>query len=218
MADKLINAKKFNDRIRVLVMTVGLVAGPLGCHRQLQKVEQPASSGGQTYPHTGTLEKDDGQWVRATKDYANTRYSTLDQINTGNVAGLKVAWTFDTGVPRGQEAAPIVANNTMYVVAPWPNKLFALDLTKSGALKWSFDPNPSPAAKGEACCDWVNRGAVYADGKIIYNTLDGYTIALDANSGKLLWRTHLADISKGETITMAPMVVHDKVLVGDSGG
>ena len=85
-------------------------------------------------------------------------------------------------------------------------------------LKWTFEPNPSPAAKGEACCDWVNRGAVFADGKVIYNTLDGYTVAVDANSGKLLWRTHLADITKGETITMAPMVVRNKVYVGDSGG
>jgi len=112
-----------------------------------------------------------------------------------------------------------VANNTMYVASPWPNKLFALDLTKPGApLKWSYDPNPSPSAKGEACCDWVNRGAVFADGEVFYNTLDGYTIALDANSGKLLWRTRTADISKGETITMAPMVVHDKIFVGESGG
>jgi glucose dehydrogenase len=111
--------------------------------------------------------------VRATKDYANTRYSTLDQINTGNVGSLKVGWTFDTGVARGQEAAPIVANNTMYVVAPWPNTLFALDLTKPGGpLKWKFEPNPSPAAKGEACCDWVNRGAVFDSGKIFYSTLD----------------------------------------------
>jgi hypothetical protein len=70
------------------------------------------------------LEKDDGQWVRATKDYANTRYSTLDQINTANVGSLKVAWTFDTGVARGQEAAPIVANNTMYVVEGVPPRLF----------------------------------------------------------------------------------------------
>jgi PQQ-dependent dehydrogenase (methanol/ethanol family) len=162
---------------------------------------------------------DDGQWVRATKDYANTRYSTLDQINTGNVANLHVAWTFNTGVTKGQEAAPIVADNTMYIAAPWPNKLFALDLTKPGApLKWSFSPNPSPAAKGEACCDLVNRGAVFDSGKIFYNTLDGYTIALNAADGKLLWRTHLADIRKGETITMAPMVVHDKVYVGNSGG
>src|SRR4051812_16371600 len=206
-------------KLPAVIMGLGLAVLPLGCHKQLQNVESPAGTGGQIRPYTGQMETDDGQWVRATKDYANTRYSSLDQVNTGNVGALKLAWTFDTGVPRGQEAAPIVVNNTMYVVAPWPNKLFALDLTKPGApLKWSYEPNPSPAAKGEACCDWVNRGAVYADGKIIYNTLDGFTIALDANSGKLLWRTHLADITKGETMTMAPMVVHDKVLVGDSGG
>lgn len=107
----------------------------------------------------------------------------------------------------------------MYIVTPWPNTLYALDLTKpGGALKWKFEPNPSPAAKGEACCDWVNRGEAFADGKLIYNTLDGYTVAVDANDGHLLWRTHLADISKGETMTMAPMVVRNKVYVGDSGG
>ncbi len=202
-----------------------LVLGPLsaifvsGCRKQTQQVQAPASSGGSIHPYAGAMEPDDGQWVRATKDYGNRRFSTLDQINTGNVANLRVAWTFDTGIPRGQEAAPIIANNTMYVVSPWPNKLFALDLTKPGAaLKWTFEPNPSPQAKGEACCDWVNRGAAFADNRVIYNTLDGYTVAVDANSGKLLWRTHLADISKGETMTMAPMVVRDKVYVGDSGG
>ncbi len=170
----------------------------VSCKKVTQVVQPPASNGGQMRPYGSQLEADDGQWVRATKDYANTRYSTLDQINTANVGALKVAWTFDTGVARGQEAAPIVAGNTMYVVAPWPNTLFALDLTKPGAtLKWKFEPNPSPAAKGEACCDWVNRGAVFDSGKIFYNTLDGYTVAVDANTGKLAWRTHLADISKG---------------------
>jgi PQQ-dependent dehydrogenase (methanol/ethanol family) len=190
-----------------------------GCQKKTDTVQHPAHSGGQLHAYTGTLTPDDGQWVRATKDYGNTRYSALDQVNTGNVANLKVAWTFDTGVAKGQEAAPIVADGTMYIAAPWPNKLFALDLTKPGApLKWSFNPNPSPAAKGEACCDLVNRGAVFDGGKIFYNTLDGYTIALNATDGKLLWRTHLADITKGETITMAPTVVHDKVYVGNSGG
>lgn len=214
-----LNQPKFDARVFLLSAAGAVVLMLCGCKSHTQQVEQPASLGGGLHPYAGMLEKDDGQWTRATKDYANTRYSSLDQINTSNVATLKVAWTFNTGVARGQEAAPIVANNTMYVVAPWPNKLFALDLTKPGApLKWSFNPNPSPAAKGEACCDWVNRGAVFADGKVIYNTLDGYTVALDADTGKLLWRTHLADITKGETITMAPMVVHDKVLVGDSGG
>ena len=179
----------------------------------------PRSARRPDHTYTGNLEPDDGQWTRATKDYANTRYSSLDQINTSNVQNLKVAFTFDTGTTRGQEAAPLVVNNTMYVVTPWPNKLFALDLTKPGApLKWSFSPNPTPNSKGVACCDWVNRGAVFADNKIIYNTLDGYTVAVAAEDGHLVWRTHLADINKGESITMAPMVVHNKVYVGDSGG
>jgi lanthanide-dependent methanol dehydrogenase len=200
-----------------LTMLVVLLCG--GCRKATQQVQQPASQGGSLHPYSGALESDDGEWTRATKDYANTRYSSLDQINTDNVGKLTVAWTFDTGSTHGQEAAPIVANSTMYIAGPWPNKLFALDLTKPGAaLKWSFNPNPSPAAKGEACCDWVNRGAVFAGGKVVYNTLDGYTVAVDANSGKLLWRTRLAELDKGETLTMAPMVVHNKVYVGDSGG
>ena len=211
--------QRISYRIGCSIVALSALHAFSGCGNQTQQVQPPASPGGQAHPYAGTLEADDHQWVRATKDYANTRYSTLDQINTSNVTSLKVAWTFDTGTRRGQEAAPIVANHTMYVVTPWPNKLFALDLTKPGApLKWSYDPNPSRAAKGEACCDWVNRGAVYADGKVIYNTLDGYTIALDANSGKLLWRTRMTDLSKGETITMAPMVGRDKVFVGESGG
>ena len=131
------------------------------------------------------MEPDDGQWVRPAKDLSSTRFSALDQINTSNVTNLKLAFTFSTGTTRGLEAAPIVVNNTMYIVTPWPNTVYALDLTKPGApLKWSFNPNTSPAAKGVACCDWVNRGGVYADGKFFFNTLDGNTIALDTETGK----------------------------------
>jgi PQQ-dependent dehydrogenase (methanol/ethanol family) len=161
----------------------------------------------------------DGEWPMAARDYANTRYSPLDQITTANVRQLKVAFTFDTGVDRGQEAAPIVVGNTMYVVAPFPNYLYALDLTKPGApMKWKFEPNPDARSQGVACCDLVNRGVAYADGRIFMNTLDGQSIAVDAASGKEIWRTELGDIKKGETITMAPLVVKDKVLVGNSGG
>jgi len=161
----------------------------------------------------------DGEWPMAARDYANTRFSPLDQINTNNVRNLKVAYTFDTGVNRGQEAAPIVVGNTMYVVAPFPNYLYALDLTKPGApLKWKFEPNPDARSQGVACCDLVNRGVAYSDGKIFMNTLDGQSIAVDAATGKEVWRTRLGDITKGETITMAPLVVKDKVLVGNSGG
>ncbi|MCU1246882.1 MAG: PQQ-dependent dehydrogenase, methanol/ethanol family, partial [Acidobacteria bacterium] len=120
---------------------------------------------------------------------------------------------------RGHEAATIVADNTMFIVTPFPNVLHALDLTKPGAsVKWKFDPKTDAAAQGVACCDVVNRGEAYADGKVIINTLDGHTIAVDAATGQEVWNTKLGDITKGETVTMAPFVVKDKVLVGNSGG
>src|SRR3954465_14558914 len=105
---------------------------------------------------------DDGQWVMAAKNYASTRFSTLSQINTTNAGTLKLAWTFSTGLTRGHEAAPLVVDNTMYIVTPWPNLLYALDLTKPGApVKWVYRPNPSASSQGLACCDVVNRGAAF---------------------------------------------------------
>src|SRR4051812_26839051 len=162
---------------------------------------------------------DDGQWLMPAKNYASTRYSELKEINSENVKQLQVAFTFSTGVNRGQEAAPLVSGSTMYVLSPYPNVLFALDLSKPGAPpKWKYEPNPQPAAQGVACCDVVNRGPVLANGKIYFNTLDGNTIALDAENGKEIWKTKVGNINVGETITMAPLVVKDKVLVGNSGG
>jgi lanthanide-dependent methanol dehydrogenase len=162
---------------------------------------------------------DDGQWVRPAKDFASTRYSTLNQITSENIKQLKLAWSFSTGVNRGQEAAPLVVGSTMYVVTPYPNILYALDLAKPGApMKWKYEPKPASAAQGVACCDVVNRGASYADGKIVFNTLDVHTVAVDAATGKEVWKTRLGDINRGETITMAPLIVKNKVLVGNSGG
>ncbi len=162
---------------------------------------------------------EDGQWVMPGKDYGGTRYSGLAQINTGNVANLRPVITFSTGVLRGHEAAPIVAGNTMFIVTPYPNIVYALDLTKPGApINWSFRPNPAESSQGVACCDVVNRGATYDAGKIFFNTLDGQTIALDANSGKVVWRVQYANIQIGESMTMAPLVADGKVFVGNSGG
>jgi PQQ-dependent dehydrogenase (methanol/ethanol family) len=161
---------------------------------------------------------EDGGWPLPAKDHAGLRYSGLDQINTGNVKDLRVAWTFSLGVLRGQEAAPIVAENTMFVVSPFPNIVYALDLTRGGELKWKFEPKPESASQGVACCDTVNRGAAYADGRVFFNTLDGQTFALDAMTGNEVWRTKVAEINLGETMTMAPLVAKDKVLVGNSGG
>jgi lanthanide-dependent methanol dehydrogenase len=161
----------------------------------------------------------DGNWTIPARDYASTRFSPLDQIDRDNVQSLKVAFTFSTSVLRGHEGAPLVVDGTMYIVTPYPNVLYALDLSKPGApLKWKYEPKPDAASQGVACCDVVNRGAAYANGHVFFNTLDGATIAVDAHTGKPLWRTQLGDINKGETMTMAPLVVKDKVLVGNSGG
>jgi alcohol dehydrogenase (cytochrome c) len=160
-----------------------------------------------------------GEWRSQAHDYANTRYSTLDQINAGNASKLRIAWTFSDGTEGGHEAAPLIVDGTMYVVTPFPDILFALDLTKPGQpIKWEFKPNPSPTAKGKACCDTVNRGVAYVDGKLIYNLLDDHTVAVDAKTGKQIWRTKMGNVETGETMTMAPFVVGKKVFVGDSGG
>jgi alcohol dehydrogenase (cytochrome c) len=168
-----------------------------------------------------SLSKDKNQWVMAPHDYANTRFSELNQINAGNVGHLTVAWTFSVGADKGQEAAPLVVDGTMFVVGPYagprPNQVFALDAA-TGDLKWSYSPKPNMSAMGVACCDVVTRGLAYDNGKIFLNTLDDYSVALDANTGKELWHTKLGDINRGETITMAPLVVKGKVLIGNSGG
>jgi PQQ-dependent dehydrogenase (methanol/ethanol family) len=162
---------------------------------------------------------EDGQWRMSLRDYAGTRFSALDQLTPGNVSGLRLAWRYDLKLPRGQEATPIVVNNTMYVVTSFPNLLYAFDLTRPGpAVKWVYDPEPAPASQGVACCDHVNRGAAYADGRLFYATLDAHAVAVDETTGRELWKVRLGDIQIGETITMAPIVVRDKVIFGNSGG
>jgi len=162
---------------------------------------------------------EDGQWSMPSKDYAATRYSGLAAITRQNAGSLHPVWTFSTGVLGGHEGQPLVVGNTMYVVTPWPNVLYAFDLTREGyPLRWKYRPEVSANAIGISCCDVVNRGAFYADGKIIYNLLDGHTVAVEASSGRQLWNTQIADVSNGETTTMAPLVVKDRVIVGAAGG
>lgn len=177
-----------------------------------------ARGGRLVLPEQASGQPGDGQWPIAAKDFASTRYSTLDQITPDNAAQLTVAWTFDTGSTSGHEAAPLVVGSTMYVVTPFPNRLFALDLGRRGAVLWHYDPEPDEAARGVACCDVVNRGAAFAGGKVYFATLDDHLIAVDAWTGQRVFDTKLGDINQGETITMAPIVVKGKVLVGNAGG
>ncbi|MEP6621627.1 MAG: PQQ-dependent dehydrogenase, methanol/ethanol family [bacterium] len=160
-----------------------------------------------------------GEWTQAAGDYSASRFSQLDQITPENAKNLHAAWTFSTGVLRGHEGQPLVVGNTMYVVTPYPNVSYALDLATEGQpLKWKVRPENSQTAVGLACCDVVNRGAAYANGRLFYNLLDGHTVAIDVTTGQLLWRTQMGNLAKGETMTMAPLVVKGKVIVGSSGG
>jgi lanthanide-dependent methanol dehydrogenase len=164
------------------------------------------------------MEKNAANVVMPTITYDNQRYSTLDQIKASNVGKLQVAWTFSTGVLRGHEGAPLVIGDVMYVHAPFPNTVFALDLNHQGKILWKYEPKQDPNVIPVMCCDTVNRGVAYADGKIFLHQADTTLVALDAKTGKVVWSVKTDDASKGATGTEAPMVVKDKVYVGVSGG
>jgi len=164
------------------------------------------------------LTQDPNQWVLQTGDYANTRFSKLDQINTGNVGKLQVAWTFSTGVLRGHEGSPLVIGDTMYVHAPFPNTVYALDLNADGKILWKYEPKQDPNVIPVMCCDTVNRGLAYADGKVYLHQADTTIVALDAKTGKVVWSAVNGDPKKGETNTATVMPVKDKLIVGISGG
>ena len=168
-----------------------------------------------------TMSKNANQWVMTGRTYDLQRYSPLDQITTSNVKNLHVAWTMSTGTLRGHEGNPLVVGSTMYVHSSFPNKVYALDLTKPGAPQiWQFTPEQSTDAIAIACCDVVNRGLAYdpKTNRLFIELLAGDVLALDAKTGKQAWRVKSADYKKGETMTNAPLVVDDVLMTGISGG
>ena len=156
-------------------------------------------------------------WAIWGGDYAGTRYSKLNQINSKNVGDLQVAWTFSTGVLRGHEGGPLVVGDTLYIHTPFPNKVFAISLNDQTIL-WRYEPKQNPDTIPVMCCDTVYRGLAYADGKIFLQQADTHLVALNAKTGKVIWRIKNGDPKKGETNTNAPVVIKDKVLTGISGG
>ena len=145
-------------------------------------------------------------WVMPAGDYANTRYSKLNQITAANVGKLQVAWTFSTGVLRGHEGGPLIIGNMMYVHTPFPNKVYALDLSKDHQIVWKYEPKQDPNVIPVMCCDTVNRGVAYGDGKIFLHQADTTLVALDAKTGKVEWSVKNGDPGKGETGTSSPIV------------
>lgn len=169
------------------------------------------------------MSKQNTNWVMQTKDYGATHFSDMYDINITNVKNLKVAWSFSTGVLNGHEGGPLVVDGIMYVHTPYPNNIYAIDLSNPGKILWQYKPKQNPAARAVACCDVVNRGLAYAPaGKdypatIFQDQLDGHIVALNAKTGELLWKMENSDIAMGSTLTVAPFVAKDKVIVGTSG-
>jgi PQQ-dependent dehydrogenase (methanol/ethanol family) len=170
------------------------------------------------------MNEDAGNWMIPTGNYENWRYSELDQVNKDNVDQLQVAWTMSTGVLRGHEGNPLVIGDTMYFSTPFPNNVFAVDLANDGRIKWKFEPKQDPNVIGVMCCDTVNRGVGYAPAEgdrpalVLLQQADTTLVALDAETGEVIWEAVNGDPGKGETATMAPMVVKDMVVTGISGG
>lgn len=160
---------------------------------------------------------DPGNWAAQAGDEFNQRYSKLKQINEKNVNKLQVAWTFSTGVLRGHEGSPLVIGDTMYVHSPFPNKVWALDISTQ-KIKWKYEPKQDPAVIPQMCCDTVNRGLAYGDGKIILQQADTMLVALDEKTGKVVWSVKNGDPKLGAVNTNAPHVFKDKVVTGISGG
>lgn len=156
-------------------------------------------------------------WAMQAGDMYNQRHSQLKQINTGNVGKMQVAWTFSTGVLRGHEGSPLVIDGTMYLHSPFPNKVWALDLETQKIL-WKYEPKQDPAVIPQMCCDTVNRGLAYAEGKVFLQQADSNLVALDAKTGKVVWTVKNGDPKLGAVNTNAPHVFKDKVITGISGG
>jgi len=158
-----------------------------------------------------------GNWAAPAHDFSNTRHTRLTQINKSNVNRLQVAWTFSTGVLRGHEGGPLVIGDTLYVHSAFPNKVFAINLTDQ-TIKWKYEPKQDPSVIPVMCCDTVNRGLAYGDGKVLLQQADTTLVALDAKTGKRVWSVKNGDPKLGQTNTNAPHVFKDKVFTGISGG
>ena len=171
------------------------------------------------------LMKDPNYWVSPSGDYWNWRYSKLDQINATNAQKLQAAWTFSTGVLRGHEGGPLVLpaaatglkTDTLYIHAAFPNNVFAIDLDTLEVV-WEYVPvQDYEQTVPVMCCDTVNRGLGFGDGKILLQQADTTLVALNAKTGEKVWSVKNGDSKLGQTNTNAPHIMKDKVITGMSG-
>jgi lanthanide-dependent methanol dehydrogenase len=184
----------------------------------LLSVSTVLSTAAQAAPDLDRAMRNPNNWAHPRGQYNNQGYSALSQINTRNVKDLKLAWTFSTGVNRGHEGAPLVIDGVMYVHTAFPNNIYALDLNNDQKILWSYFPKQDPSTQAVLCCDNVNRGLGFGDGKIFLQQNNGTLVALNAKTGALVWQVQVNDPKTGATNTNAPQIIKDKVLTGCAGG
>jgi len=201
--------------IGVLGVTTLLMLLSGACTQSKPSGDKPAKPADVNESRILHADREPGNWMTYGRSYDEQRFSPLNLINDRNVSQLGLAWYFDLDTRRGQEATPIVVDGVMYFTTAW-SKVFALNAI-TGQLLWSFDPKVPGEWAVNACCDVVNRGAAVWNGKVIFATLDGRLIALDAATGHQLWETLTIDRNYRYTITGAPRVVKGKVLIGNGG-
>ena len=143
------------------------------------------------------------------------RFSPLDQINERTVATLGLVWSKELGTTRGLEATPLVEDGVVYTTGAW-SVVFAFDAT-TGETKWTYDPGVPKERAYFFCCDVVNRGVALDKGKVFVGTLDGRLIALDQRTGLPVWSVQTTDPAKAYSITAAPRIARDKVVIGNGG-
>jgi alcohol dehydrogenase (cytochrome c) len=190
-----------NNWLGSAALATGLLTGAAGLHAQ-----DPAHA------------DEDANWPMYGRQYDNARFSPLAQINTENAKQLRLAYAFQFGSLRSNEASPVVIDGTMYVsTSNGPKYIYALDAA-TGALKWKYEPDIAEDVMQFACCDVNSRGVTYANGRILIGTLDGNLIALNATTGKELWTAKVVDYTQGSVITSPPLVVRNLVITGFGGG
>lgn len=158
----------------------------------------------------------DQDWPQVGGEATEQHFSPLSSVNESTVGRLGLAWTFAFDTHRGQEATPIVVDGTMYVSSAW-SKVYALDAA-TGQIRWSFNPEVPGQQAFHACCDVVNRGVAYDDGRVLVGTVDGRLIAINAKTGKSIWSVQTTDTRLPYSITGAPRIFKHRVIIGNAGG
>ena len=197
------------DAMRLRLFAVAALLALAGCGKS---VSPPATEG---VTDAKILAAAEGEWLSYGRDYGEQRFSTLTAINDSNVSQLGLAWSADLDTARGQEATPLMHDGVLYTTTAW-SMVKAYD-ARTGALKWSYDPQVPREKLVEVCCDAVNRGVALYGNKVYVGTLDGHLVALDAKTGKVAWKKLTIPEGSHMAITGAPRIVKGRVLIGSAG-